>query len=282
LDLKESEKELTSFGFICRTYEEKLKYLCQKLKEAIPLSKQEIVLEDFIMSGIDKNKVASMIYSIYQNHGRGLGFSEGIPNRISIKSCFECIKKGLEIYFVPKDIESEAVIQSEPEASSSKTMNVLKSKNSKSKVMTNSESKTPKIPEPKSQVMKNSESGVLKPKLQRRKTIVVSWDSRPKDVKPKVLNEHKPVNFKHKAQKKKTKTFKTNPKGPIKIWVYLSLKFLMLQICLRGMEKLKSWYLDSGCPRHMTGEKSMFLTLTMKEGRPMGFGRNQNGRIICT
>ena len=36
--------------------------------------------------------------------------------------------------------------------------------------------------------------------------------------------------------------------------------------CLREKEKQKSWYLDSGCSRHMTGEKSMFLTLTMKEG----------------
>ena len=38
------------------------------------------------------------------------------------------------------------------------------------------------------------------------------------------------------------------------------------EICLRGKEKQKSWYLDSGCSRHMTGEKSMFLTPTMKEG----------------
>jgi len=32
------------------------------------------------------------------------------------------------------------------------------------------------------------------------------------------LNKHKPLNFKHKAQKK-TKSFRTTPKGPIKIWV---------------------------------------------------------------
>jgi len=52
------------------------------------------------------------------------------------------------------------------------------------------------------------------------------------------------------------------------------------EICLRGMENLKSWYLDIGCSRHMTGEKSLFLT--MKEGGAMGFGGNQNGRIIDT
>ena len=76
-------------------------------------------------------------------------------------------------------VESEVVIQSELEASDSKTLDISKSKNLKSKVVTNSESKTPKIqiqkrPEPKSHVLRNSESGVLKPKFQRRKTIVVS------------------------------------------------------------------------------------------------------------
>ena len=56
----------------------------------------------------------------------------------------------------------------------------------------------------------------------------------------------------------------------------------MLQICLRGVEKLKSWYLESGCSQHMTGERFMFLTLTMKEGGIVGFERNQNGKIIGT
>jgi len=51
-------------------------------------------------------------------------------------------------------------------------------------------------------------------------------------------------------------------------------------ICLRAKEKQRSWYLDSGCSRHMTGEKSMFITLTMKEGGNVKFGGNQAGKII--
>jgi len=54
------------------------------------------------------------------------------------------------------------------------------------------------------------------------------------------------------------------------------------EVCLRGSKKQKSWYLDSGCSRHMTGERSMFLTLTMKEGGTVGFGGNQTGKIIGT
>jgi len=65
LDLKASEEGLRGFNFICKTYEEKLKFLCQKLQEKCngkPLSNHEIALEDFIMFDIDKSRVASMIY----------------------------------------------------------------------------------------------------------------------------------------------------------------------------------------------------------------------------
>jgi len=92
LDLKASEEGLRGFDFICKTYEEKLKHLCQKLQEKCnekSLSKHEIALEDFITSGIDKSKVASMIYSIYRNNGKGIGFSEGKLNEISLKACCE-------------------------------------------------------------------------------------------------------------------------------------------------------------------------------------------------
>ena len=50
LDLKASEKRLRGFDFVCKTYEEKLKFLCQKLQEKCnrkSLSKHEIAVEDF-------------------------------------------------------------------------------------------------------------------------------------------------------------------------------------------------------------------------------------------
>ena len=42
-----------------------------------------------------------MIYSIYKNNGKGIGFSEGKSNGINLKSYCECIKEGLKSYFVP-------------------------------------------------------------------------------------------------------------------------------------------------------------------------------------
>jgi len=83
LDLKAYEEGLREFDFICKTYEEKLKFFCQKLQEKCngkSLSKHEISLEDFIISGINRSKVASMIYSIYKNNGKGIGFSEEKSN----------------------------------------------------------------------------------------------------------------------------------------------------------------------------------------------------------
>jgi len=170
LNLKASEEGLRGFDFICKTYEKKLKFLCQKLQEKCngkPLSNHEITLEDFIMSGIDRSRVTSIIYNIYKNNGKWIGFSEGKPNETNLKACCECIKEGLKTFFVPEATKFEIVVQSEPEASSFKAKITSKPKNSKSKAMKNSDSKTSKIKilkrsEPVSQSLLKPESGILK------------------------------------------------------------------------------------------------------------------------
>ena len=40
------------------------------------------------------------------------------------------------------------------------------------------------------------------------------------------------------------------------------------------------WYLNSGCFRHMTGNKSFFETLVMEEGRCITFGDGSQKRVI--
>ncbi|PNX89553.1 zinc knuckle family protein, partial [Trifolium pratense] len=54
------------------------------------------------------------------------------------------------------------------------------------------------------------------------------------------------------------------------------------QLTTQGGIMNHSWYLDSGCSRHMTGEKQLFSKLTLKEGGSVGFGGNQKGKIIGT
>jgi len=110
-----------------------------------------------------------MIYNIYKNNGKGIGFSEGKPNETNLKACCECMKEGLKTFFVPEGAKIETVVQSKPEASSSKAKITSKPKNFKSKAMTNSDSKTSKIKilkrsEPVSQSLLKQESGILKSK----------------------------------------------------------------------------------------------------------------------
>src|ERR1044072_3714968 len=61
---------------------------------------------------------------------------------------------------------------------------------------------------------------------------------------------------------------------------YLRTKLFILQISLTAPLRHQSWYLDSGCSRHMTGERHMFQSLELKPGGVVGFGGNQKGKII--
>ena len=42
----------------------------------------------------------------------------------------------------------------------------------------------------------------------------------------------------------------------------------------------QQWYLDSGCSRHMTGDKTNFLSLSTFEGGSVAFGNGKSGSII--
>ena len=40
------------------------------------------------------------------------------------------------------------------------------------------------------------------------------------------------------------------------------------------------WFVDSGCSRHMTGEKSNFLSIATTQGGSVAFGNGKSGTII--
>ena len=106
--MEKLEEEKVSYDFILQEYEKKLKHLFQKLNDKCsekPLSKQEIFLEEFIMIGIDRSKVASMIYGIHRNKSKGIGFTDGKPNEVNLKSCLDYIKEGLKAYLCQKLIK---------------------------------------------------------------------------------------------------------------------------------------------------------------------------------
>ena len=41
-----------------------------------------------------------------------------------------------------------------------------------------------------------------------------------------------------------------------------------------------SWYLDSGCSKHMTRDKSKFLSLETYSGGTVTFGDNKKGEVV--
>ena len=53
---------------------------------------------------------------------------------------------------------------------------------------------------------------------------------------------------------------------------------VFMQECLAAIHN--RWYLDSGCSRHMTGDKSKFCLFTESDGGQVTFGGNSKGKII--
>ena len=43
---------------------------------------------------------------------------------------------------------------------------------------------------------------------------------------------------------------------------------------------MQQWYLDSGCSKHMTGDKSKFLSISFKQEGHITYGDNNKGRIV--
>ncbi|KAK2981534.1 hypothetical protein RJ640_024847 [Escallonia rubra] len=52
------------------------------------------------------------------------------------------------------------------------------------------------------------------------------------------------------------------------------------KVCLKARVDCNKWILDSGCSRHMTGDRSLFSHITSKNGGLVTFGDNSNGKII--
>ena len=52
-----------------------------------PMSEHDAALQEFITTGIDRTKVASMIYSINQNNKKGIGFTGGNSSGVILKPC---------------------------------------------------------------------------------------------------------------------------------------------------------------------------------------------------
>jgi hypothetical protein len=50
-------------------------------------------------------------------------------------------------------------------------------------------------------------------------------------------------------------------------------------LVLSAQKNKNPWYIDSGCSKHMTGDKSKFLTLSENKSRNVTFGNDAPGKI---
>jgi len=154
-----------------------------------PMSEHDAALQEFINTGIDRTKVASMIYSINQNKKKVIGFTGGNSSGVILKPCSD--KEELKTHFVSKSEKVNTASCLEPEASSSKVMTKSKSENQKTKVINNSKSKAPELQilkrsEPNKQVLKKTESESQKPRFQRKKAVNAKSQSKTKGSEPEV------------------------------------------------------------------------------------------------
>jgi hypothetical protein len=97
------------------------------------LTKYDNALKELIIDGIDRSKLASMIYGVSINKGEGIGFAVESPFK-KVKTpmktkktpCFESIQKGVHSHFVLDDEKPKVLNKSETENSESKVL--IKSK----------------------------------------------------------------------------------------------------------------------------------------------------------
>ena len=104
-------------------------------------------------------------------------------------------------------------------------------------------------------------------------------------LKSRLLNENKKVSKKsskisHNGELKgSTLNEKTKISNVKQIWVKKNeLKCFVVHTALRAIES-HSWYLDSGCSHHMTGNKSLFTSFTEFDGGNVTFGDGNMARV---
>ena len=88
-------------------------------------------------------------------------------------------------------------------------------------------------------------------------------------------------NYGHKAANCRLRNFKpdSNPTAEnFKIWKKKEDDKCRLVLSAQRQNNL--WYIDSGCSKHITGDKSKFLTLSESKSGNVTFGNDAPGKIM--
>ncbi|KAH9316631.1 hypothetical protein KI387_025258, partial [Taxus chinensis] len=87
-------------------------------------------------------------------------------------------------------------------------------------------------------------------------------------------------------QNKKVNAPVVKKREPLKIWKQKqeevnqdNEKSMIVQTTFHAQDEGKQWYIDSGCSRHMTGDKRKFITLKEMSQGMVKFGDNATTQI---
>lgn len=196
-----------------------------------PLDEYEMTLQQFVITGFNGTRLASIIYGVSRSKGEGLGYSERLNK--TIKS-YSLIHAQICLYFHFVPVTKKVVNQSKPITAESE---VLKKSNPmilKSKVL-----KETKLDTSKSKVLKKIERKTTSYKVLKGLEPKARIHPRPQTLKSKVLNDPKSY-YKDKA-KNKRKLIKTKLKGPIRLWVPKS-EIIFAADMQNGKNKATFWF----------------------------------------
>ncbi|KAK2432209.1 gag-protease polyprotein [Trifolium repens] len=162
--------------------------------DKIPLE-HEFALQELLINGMQRSKIASLIFHVSRNIGEGLGFSHFKENPLFSKPSKIDKEKPKAVF-----VKSQSVVTDIPDSEK-----IIESEIKKSQTLNTSE---PKASKPQTNVKIN-------------KTLVYSKAKSRSYVKPKNFSKGFD-NFRttdRPFKQKQSKAVKTNHKGPIKIWV---------------------------------------------------------------
>lgn len=107
-----------------------------------PIDEHEMALQDFIITGFNRTKLASMIFGVSRSKEEGLGYLQKYFNtrfetlsKPTNPSFSSSDQKGLDSHFVPATQNAKVLNQSEPKAIASRVLDKLEPKTLKSMVM---------------------------------------------------------------------------------------------------------------------------------------------------
>ncbi|MCI01147.1 zinc knuckle family protein [Trifolium medium] len=160
-------------------------------------------------------------------------------------------------------------VNSVPEIETSSEAQISSDSETSPKAMCTKDNNTQKLRHSEVKILKRPESET-KSKGQVLPEVKTLRKQKPK-TKSKIVESSRVNTFETKSQKYSEPKVKISLRNSFQKPNYSPVK---TKLSTQEEITSHSWYLDSGCSRHMTGDKQLFQSLTSHDGGLVGFGGN--------